>query len=82
MICAGIDYLTSCHQDGLWPIGSINKIQEFSPREGREEYWDGIKEVDHRITDLPELFNVSFSNTVDSIKILLCAVHLLKSKVI
>jgi hypothetical protein len=79
MICAGIDYLARARQNGLQPIVSIDKIQEFNPKEEREKYWDGIKEVDQRIINFPELFNVSFSNTVDSIIILLRAVHLLKS---
>ena len=71
----GIKYLVSCQRkDYTWPIVDINKLRLFEPQR-KVQFWDGVKVFDQRIIDNPDFFNISFSNTLDSIRVLVRAVN-------
>jgi hypothetical protein len=79
-ICKGLQYLIDCRipDFGIWPVVNLEKLDYFEPKRDRRSYWDGTKEIDKILIDHPESFNISFSNTVDSIVMLLRGANTLK----
>ena len=68
-----VEYLVSCQRkDATWPLVDIDKLKKYESSM-REQYWDGIKVFDKRIIEKPDLFNISFSNTFDSLRVLVRA---------
>lgn len=79
-VCKGLEYLTDLRIRDLhiWPVVNLQKMEDFNPDPARKSYWNGIRETDKRLTDYPDSFNISFSNTVDSVVMLLRGVDYLR----
>lgn len=76
----GIGYLVSCQRrDHTWPIVDVDKLKKYtSPT--KNHYWSSVKAFDARIVEKPEFFNISFSNTLDSIRVLIRAINYLNKE--
>lgn len=79
-ICDGFLYLICCRntKTGMWPIVNMDKINSYTPKRKGSNFWDCVKDIDKNLLDYPEIFNASFSNTTDSIVVLLRGTDCLK----
>lgn len=69
--------ISSQKKNGVWPIvHGIDRLQSHKPRR-KGAFWDATCEFDSRLVEHEPLFNVSFSNTLNSIQTLIRAIKYL-----
>lgn len=78
----GIKYLLNVkNSNDTWPVVNPEKFKQWKPSKSGNS-WDSkeAKQIDERLFEYPEIFNISFSNTVGAIIVLLKALHIFGEK--